>query len=46
MRYVFTGYWATATRDGVWYNWGDVLELSQLAPDDASGLVARPLARM
>lgn len=46
VRYVFTGYWATSTRDGVWYNWGDVLELDQLRPEDAAGLVARPLARL
>jgi hypothetical protein len=45
-RFVFTGYWATATRDGVWYNWGDVLELAQLQPEEAAGLVANPLARM
>lgn len=46
VRYVFTGYWATSTRDGVWYNWGDVLELSQLGAEEAAGLIARPLARM
>ncbi len=46
VRYVFTGYRATSTRDGVWYNWGDVLELEQLSPDEAAGLVARPLARL
>lgn len=45
-RFVFTGYWATATRDGVWCNWGDVLELSQLQPEEAAGLIANPLARM
>ena len=45
-RFVFTGYWATATRDGVWYNWGDVLELSQLQPEEAAGLIANPLARL
>lgn len=46
VRFVFTGYWATSTRDGVWYNWGDVLELSQLTAEEAAGLVARPLARL
>lgn len=45
-RFVFTGYWATATRDGVWYNWGDVLELAQLLPEEAAGLIAHPLARL
>ncbi len=46
VRYVFTGYRSTSTWDGVWYNWGDVLELSQLGTDEAAGLIARPLARL
>lgn len=46
VRYVFTGYRATATREGVWTNWGDVLELPQLSPEEAASLIAGPLARM
>jgi hypothetical protein len=45
-RFIFTGYRATATYEGAWANWGEVLKLKPLAPDEAAGLVGRPLARM
>jgi hypothetical protein len=45
-RFVFTGYRATATYEGAWANWGEVLKLVPLALDEGAGLVGRPLARM
>lgn len=46
VRFVFTGYRVTNTRDGVWFNWSDVLRLVPLPPDDAAELIAAPLARL
>lgn len=46
VRFVFTGYRVTNTTDGVWVNWGDVLELVPLPVDEAAALVATPLARL
>jgi hypothetical protein len=46
VRFVFTGYRATATYEGAWANWGEVLKLVPLEPEEAAGLVGRPLARM
>lgn len=46
VRFVFSGYRVTNTSEGTWANWGDVLRLTPLAPDDAADLVARPLARL
>lgn len=46
VRFVFTGYRVTNTRDGVWFNWSDVLQLVPLPADEAAELVAAPLARL
>lgn len=46
VRFVFSGYRATHTTRGAWANWGDVLRLAPLAPDEAAVLVAQPLARL
>jgi hypothetical protein len=46
VRFVFTGYRATSTYEGAWANWGDMLPLVPLTPDEAAGLIGRPLARM
>ena len=46
VRFVFTGYRVTNTSEGAWGNWGKVLKLAPLQPDDAAGLVAGPLARL
>jgi hypothetical protein len=44
VRFVFTGYRVTNTREGAWANWGDVLRLVPLPASDAASLVAGPLA--
>jgi hypothetical protein len=46
VRFVFSGYRATATYGGSWAHWGDVLQLVPLRPDEAADLVAGPLARL
>jgi hypothetical protein len=46
VRFIFSGYRVTNTTEGTWANWGDVLRLTPLVPDDAADLVARPLARL
>ncbi len=46
VRCVYTGYRTTNTDGGAWVNAGNVLKLSPLTPDEAAGLVGRPLARM
>ncbi|MFO0610773.1 MAG: hypothetical protein U0324_46860 [Polyangiales bacterium] len=46
VRFVFSGYRVTNTTEGTWANWGDVLRLAPLVPDDAADLVARSLARL
>ncbi len=45
IRFVFAGYRATHTIEGAWANWGDVLRLEPLTPEEATQLVAGPLAR-
>jgi hypothetical protein len=45
-RFVISGYRRTNTTDGAWANWGDVLRLVPLEPEDAAKLVAGPLARL
>ncbi len=46
VRFVFTGYRVTHTREGAWANWGDVLRLVPLPAADAAELAAGPLARI
>ena len=46
VRFVFAGYRATQRREGAWANWGDVLRLPPLSPEDGARLIAGPLARM
>jgi hypothetical protein len=46
VRFVFSGYRATATYGGPWAHWGDVLQLAPLSPEEAADLVAGPLARL
>jgi hypothetical protein len=46
VRFVFTGYRVTNTARGAWGNWGDVLRLRPLDPQDAADLIVRPLARL
>jgi len=46
VRFVFTGYRVTNTSRGAWGNWGDVLRLRPLDPQDAADLIVRPLARL
>lgn len=46
VRFVFTGYRVTNTTRGAWGNWGDVLRLRPLEPQDAADLIVRPLARL
>jgi hypothetical protein len=46
VRFVFTGYRVTNTTRGAWGNWGDVLRLRPLDPQDAADLIVRPLARL
>lgn len=46
VRFVFTGYRVTNTREGAWANWGDVLKLVPLPATEAAELVAGPLARL
>lgn len=45
-RFLFSGYRATNATSGAWGNWGSVLTLHPLTPDDAATLVAGPLARL
>ena len=46
VRFLFSGYRATNTREGPWANWGDCLVLKPLEEKDAIDLVAGPLARL
>src|SRR5262249_32948892 len=46
VRFVFSGYRATATYGGPWAHWGDVLHLAPLPADESAQLVAGPLARL
>lgn len=46
VRFVFAGYRVANTTEGAWANWGDVLRLAPLDPEDATALIARPLARV
>ena len=46
MRFVFSGYQATQRSEGAWANWGDVLWLDPLTPDEGAKLIAGPLARL
>lgn len=46
VRFVFAGYQATQRSEGAWANWGDVLWLDPLTADDATALIAGPLARL
>ncbi len=46
VRFLFSGYKATATYGGPWAHWGDVLQLGPLLPDEAVDLIAGPLARL
>jgi hypothetical protein len=46
IRFVFSGYRVTHQADGAWANWGDVLRLNPLGPDEAASLIAGPLARL
>jgi hypothetical protein len=46
VRFVFSGYRATNTVEGAWANWGQILRLVPLTPEDASQLIAGPLARL
>jgi hypothetical protein len=46
VRFLFSGYRVTNKSEGVWVNWGDVLRLAPLWPQDADNLAAGPLARM
>ena len=46
VRFLFSGYRATNTREGPWANWGDLLVLHPLEEKDAIDLVAGPLARL
>jgi hypothetical protein len=46
VRFIFSGYRATATYGGPWAHWGDVLQLVPLSPEEAADLVAGPLARL
>ena len=46
VRFLFSGYRATNTREGPWANWGDCLVLRPLEERDAIQLVVRPLARL
>lgn len=46
VRFVFAGYRVTNRSQGAWSNWGRVLSLDPLEPDDATRLIAAPLAVM
>lgn len=46
VRLLFSGYRVTNTWRGAWANWGDVLALKPLHPQDAADLIAGPLARL
>lgn len=46
IRFVFSGYRRTNTRAGTWANWGDVLMLDPLQPQEAAELISVPFARM
>ena len=46
VRFVFAGYRRTNVNAGAWANWGDVLRLDTLDPQDAASLVEGPLARL
>lgn len=46
IRFVFAGYRVTNRSQGAWSNWGLVLSLDPLDPEDAARLVAAPLAVM
>ncbi len=46
VRFVFSGYRATATYGGPWAHWGEVLRLEPLRAEVAASLVAAPLARL
>lgn len=46
IRFVFAGYRTTHRTDGTWANWGRVLKLNPLEPEDATRLVEGPLARL
>lgn len=46
IRFVFSGYRTTNTVDGAWRNWGKVLVLDPLKPEDAARLIAGPLGRL
>ena len=46
VRFVFAGYRATQRREGAWANWGDVLRLRPLSPEEGGRLIAGPLARL
>lgn len=46
IRFVFSGYRTTNTRSGTWANWGDVLMLDPLQPQEAEELISVPFARM
>ncbi len=46
IRFLFSGYRVTSTREGVWRNWGDLLQLAPLEKNDAMQLVAGPFARL
>jgi hypothetical protein len=46
IRFIFAGYRVTNRSQGAWSNWGLVLSLEPLEPEDAARLVAAPLAVM
>lgn len=46
IRFLFCGYRQTNRSEGAWANWGDVLQLKPLEPEDAVRLVVGPLARI
>lgn len=46
VRFLFTGYRVTNTREGAWANWGDILRLTPLNTDVAAQLIEGPLARL
>lgn len=46
VRFVFAGYRVTNRSQGAWSNWGRVLFLDPLEPEDAARLISAPLAVM
>jgi hypothetical protein len=46
VRFVFAGYRVTNRSQGAWANWGRVLSLDPLDPEDAARLIAAPLSVM